>query len=114
MFLIFKNYFWLPWVFIVTHGLFIAVLRLSLVVANGEYSLTAVCGLLIAVSSYVAEHEAWGLGASEVRQEGSLSWLEFSCPTAGGIFIPRPRREPMSPASAEGFLTTRPPGTTHL
>ena len=97
-----------------SHGLFIAVLRLSLVVANGEYSLIAVCGLLSAVSSHVAEHEAWDLGASEVRQEGSLAWLEFSCPTAGGIFVPRPRREPVSPASAEGFLTTGPPGMTHL
>ena len=46
---------------------------LSLVVANGGYSLAAMCGLLIAVSSYVAEHKPWGMGASEVRQEGSLA-----------------------------------------
>ena len=46
---------------------FIAALRLSLVVASRGYSLVAVLGLLIAAVSLVAEH---GL----------------SCPTACGIF----------------------------
>ena len=41
--------------------------------ANGGYSLVAMCGLLIAMSSHVAEHDPWGMGASEVRQEGSLA-----------------------------------------
>ena len=42
-------YFWLHWFFGATCGL-------SLVVANGGYSLVAVRGLLIAVASLVAEH----------------------------------------------------------
>ena len=46
-----KNFisFWLHWFFGATCGL-------SLVVANGGYSLVAVRGLLIAVASLVAEH----------------------------------------------------------
>ena len=46
---IFNIYSWLCWVFI-------AVLRFSLVVASGGYSLVAVCGFLSAVASLVAEH----------------------------------------------------------
>jgi len=34
----------------------------------------------------------------------------FSCSTACGILIPRPRIEPMSPAMEGGFLTTGPTG----
>ena len=41
--------FWLCWVFVAVRGL-------SLVVASGGYSFIAVCGLLIAVASLVAEH----------------------------------------------------------
>ena len=42
-------YLWLRWVFVPSHGL-------SLVVASRGYSLVAVCRLLIAVASLVAEH----------------------------------------------------------
>ena len=42
-------YFWLHWVFMAACGL-------SLVVASRGYSLVAVCRLLIAVASLVAEH----------------------------------------------------------
>ena len=41
-------YFWLPWVFV-------AALRLSLIAASRGYSLVAVCGLLIVVTSLL-EH----------------------------------------------------------
>ena len=41
-------YFWLRWVFVAARGLF-------LVAASGGYSV-AVCGLLTAVASLVAEH----------------------------------------------------------
>ena len=41
-------YVWLPWVYIAACGL-------SLVVANGGYSLVVVCGLPIAVAFLVAE-----------------------------------------------------------
>ena len=52
--------------------LFLVVLGLhcsagfSLVVASGGYSLVAVCGLLIAVASLIAEHGLWGSRASVV------------------------------------------------
>ena len=42
-------------VFVITHGL-------SLVVANGGYSLVSVHGLLVAVASLVAEHGLLALG----------------------------------------------------
>jgi len=42
-------YIWLRWVFVPSHGL-------SLVMASRGYSLIAVCRLLIAVASLVAEH----------------------------------------------------------
>ena len=42
-------YFWLCWVFIAVH-------RLSLVVANRDYSLVVVCRLLIVAASVVAKH----------------------------------------------------------
>ena len=42
-------YYWLPWVSV-------AVCGLSLGVVNGGYSLAAVCRLLLAVVSLVAEH----------------------------------------------------------
>ena len=50
--LVFKKlfiYFWLHWVFIAACGL-------SLVAVSGEYCLVAVCGLLTAMASVVAEH----------------------------------------------------------
>ena len=34
----------------------------------------------------------------------------LSCPTAGGILVPRPGMEPTSPALEGGFFTTGPPG----
>ena len=43
------SYFWLCWVFIAVH-------RLSLVVASGGYSLVVAFGPLVAVASLVTEH----------------------------------------------------------
>ena len=48
--------FFLKKLFFVSAGVFIAVHGLSQVVAGRGYSLVAVCGLLIAVASLVAEH----------------------------------------------------------
>ena len=42
-------YFWLYWLFVVAR-------RLSLVVANGGYSLVAVNGLLLGMASLAVEH----------------------------------------------------------
>ena len=50
-------YLWLHWVFV-------AVLRLSLVVARGGLLFVAVCWLLIAVASLVVEHGLLARGLS--------------------------------------------------
>ena len=42
-------FFWLHWISVAAHGL-------SLVAASSGYSLAALCKLLIAVASLVAEH----------------------------------------------------------
>ena len=55
-------YFWLHWVFFMT-------CRLSLVAASKGSSLVAVCGLLIAAASLVADHRLWGFVA--LRDVGS-------------------------------------------
>ena len=65
-------YFWLHWVFIAMH-------RLSLVMAREGYSLVSVCRYLIAMTSLVAEHRlqgVWFLGVAAWR----------SCPMTSGIF----------------------------
>ena len=49
-------YFWLCWVFIVVHGLFVAACWLSLVPVSCGYFLVVVHRLLIAMASLVAEH----------------------------------------------------------
>ena len=38
----------------------------------------------------------------------------LSCPATCGILVPRPGVEPASPALEGGFLTTGPPGRTHI
>ena len=70
-------------------GLFIAVLRLSPVVA---------LGLLLLQST---GSNAWGL-----RSNGGLS----SCSAACGILVPGPGTELVSPELEGRFLTTGPPG----
>ena len=67
--------------------LFLAVLDLpccssfSLVAASGGDSLVAMCGLLIAAASLIAEPRLWSTWASLVEVHG------LSCPAACGIFL---------------------------
>ena len=42
--------------------------------------------------------------------DSSIADLGLSCSEAGGILVPRPGIEPLSPALQGGFLTTGPPG----
>ena len=51
-------YFWLCWVFIMAHELFIAAHGLALDAVNGVYFLVMVCGLLIVMASFCG---AWAL-----------------------------------------------------
>ena len=60
-----KSYFWLCRVFV-------AARRLSLVAARENYSRVAVCGLLIAVASLVAEHGLEGARDSQLQPVGSV------------------------------------------
>ena len=75
----------------------VAAHRLSLVVASRGYSLVAVCGLLIAVTSLVAEQ---GLK----NTSSAVMVLGLSCSEACGIFLSL--WSDLSPALAGGFLTT--------
>ena len=74
--------------------------RLSLVAVDGDYSLVAVCRLLIAETSLVAEHGLQRVRASVVVVQG------LSCPEACGILVPRPGIEASTHAFASGLLTT--------
>ena len=58
---------------------------LSLVAANGGYSLDVMQGLLFAVASLVADHRPWGLGLQQLQLMGSTARLVvvlcgLSCP----------------------------------
>ena len=96
--LFFKNkviYFWLHWVFV-------AVCRLSLVVASGGYSTLRGAGFSL----------RWLL---LLRSMGSRHVGFSSCGTRAQLLhgmwnLPGPGLEPVSPAMAGGFLTTAPPG----
>ena len=103
-------YFWL-------HGVLFAVCGLSLAAASGAYSLVAVLGFLPEAASLVAEHTLQGAWASVVwflgcgdRLSSCGAWA--SCPTTWNL--PRPGIQPVSPALADGFLTTGPPGKSPL
>ena len=81
-----------------------------------------VCGRLIAVASFVADHRLWGVWALVAVACGLNSWgsqaLELplsSCVTWTWLFcdmwdLPGPGIKPTSPALAGGFFTTQPPG----
>ena len=88
-------YFWLCWVSIAAYGL-------SLVMVSGSCSPVAVHGLLIAVASLVSEYGLQCAQAQQVQRTGQLSCSMWN--------IPRPGIEPMLPALAVRFLTTRKPG----
>ena len=87
---------------------FTAFLGLSLVVASGGYSLVVVLGLLIVVASLAVKHRFWGSLTSVAvapRLYSTGSVVVYSMWDLPGSGI-----EPLSPASAGRFLTTRPPG----
>ena len=63
------------------HWVFVAALRLSLVVASGDYSPVAMLGLLISVASLFVEHRLYGVWASVVAA------LRLSCSMTCGIFL---------------------------
>ena len=58
--------------------LFLAVLGLH---CSTGFSLAAVCGLLIAVASFVVEHRLWGVWASVVCSFWALEHRLSSCGT---------------------------------
>ena len=102
----------------------------SLVVASKGYSLVVVHEL-IAVASFVVEHRlqsVWALIVAVCRLSNCGSWtLENRLNGCGtwayllhgpyglGLWVlPRPEIESVSPALAEGFFTTEPPGKPNL
>ena len=104
-------YFWLHWVFV-------AVRRLSLVVASGGYSSLPCAGfslqwlrLLRSTGSRCAGFSSCGSRALECRLSscGPRAWL-----LCGTWDLPGPGLEPVSPELAGGFLTTGPPGSPSL
>ena len=90
----------------------------------------AVCSLLIAVASLVAEHGLQSCGLQQLQYAGSAavarglsscgSWAleRSSCGAQAQLLrgmwdLPGPGIEPVSPALAGGFLTTTPPGKSN-
>ena len=69
--LFFKNNF----IFFLATLVCIAAQAFSLVVANRDYSLAAVRGLLILVAYFVAEHGLWGSVAAAPRLCSTGQWL---------------------------------------
>ena len=67
--------------FFLLHWVFVAALRLSLVVASGDYSPVAMYGLLLSVASLIVEHRLYGIWASVVAA------LRLSCSVTCGIFL---------------------------
>ena len=82
--------YWLCWVFVAVRGF-------SPVVASGGYSLTVTCGLIA-----VACCQAWALAFAGFSNCSTWSWLLLST-----CNLSWPGTEPMSPALAGEFLTTR-------
>ena len=100
-------YLWLCWVFV-------AVRRLSLVVASGGYSLLWCAGFSVQwrllLRSTGSRHEGFSSCGS-----WALERRLGSCGTRAQLLrgmqdLPGPELEPMSPALAGGFLTTAPSG----
>ena len=88
----------------------------------GEWGLlfVAVCGLLIAVASPVAEHSLQAHGLQQLWHVGSVlvACRLSSCGARAQLLHsmwdhPRPGLKPVSPALVGRFLTTAPPGKSH-
>ena len=106
-FCLFCIYFWLHWVFL-------AALRLSLAAARAGYSPVMVHGLLIAVASR-CRARSLGLWASGIAAQRSVVAVrQLNCSVACGILVPQPRIGVESSALQGGFLTTGPPGKSHI
>ena len=103
--------YWLHWVFVVARGL-------SLVAASGGYSLLRYAGFslrwllwLRSTGSRHAGFRSCGSRALDCR----LSSCGAQAQLLHGMWdLPWPGLEPLSPALAGGFLTTGPPGKSHL
>ena len=67
-------------------GLFVAACGLSVVVVSGGYSLVVVQGLLIAVTSLVAETGSVVGGSGTLERSSVVVAFWLSCPMACGIF----------------------------
>ena len=80
----------------------------SLVVASGGYSLFAMLGLLIVVTSLVVGHGLWVLGFPLLQLPGSRAQAQQLCRTvlaAPSMWdLPGSGIKPMSPALAGEFL----------
>ena len=96
---LFNIYFWLCWVFVSVRGL-------PLVAASGGHSSSRCTGLFTIAASLVAEHR---LQTRRLSSCGSQAQL-----LRGMWDLPRPGREPVSPALAGRFSTTAPPGKPYL
>ena len=111
--MVFLSFFWLCWVSDAVHGLFLAVCRLSLVAESKGYPEVAAQGLLIASGLL-----SWSTGSGACRQasvaaahgllsSGPVAVVHaLSYPAACGIRVLGSGIKPVSPALAEGLLTT--------
>ena len=114
----FLTYFWLRWVFV-------AVCRLSLVVASRDYSSLQCTGFslqwLLLLWSTGSRHAGVRAVACSLNSRG-MRGLEHRLSSCGawasvlrGMWdLCGPGLEPASPALAGGFLTTAAPGKSHL
>ena len=67
------------------------------------------------VGSVVAACGLSSCGVCALERAGSVVVVHgLSCPAACGILVPQPGIEPTSPALEDGFLTTGPPGRSHV
>ena len=96
--------------------LFLAVLGLHCCMrafsscSEWELLFVAVRRLLIAVASLAAKHRLQACGIQQLWHTGSVVVAHGAQLLCGMWDLPRPGLEPMSPALADGFLTTVPPG----
>ena len=95
--------------FVVAHGLFVAALGFSLVVAC-RFSLSS-------CDAWGPEHlesVVCGTRALSLRCANSVVVVcRLSSPAAYGILVPQPGIEPTSPALEGRFFTNGPPGKSH-